>query len=168
MNTKTKFTRIVFALLLALSAIGFSTSAALADRPVKYELSIPVSDTLKNFCSFPVNIDSIYKITGTDFLDNNGVIIRSHWHMVAQDTFTANGKTLVGIPFSYNIELLWDGNNITSFIVNGVVEKVQLPGGGIFNPAGHTDLSATPYATFLTPDKGNPGNIDGFCAALAP
>jgi hypothetical protein len=171
MNTKSKFTRFVFALLLALSALGITTSTALADKPTKWEFSLTNGPLeLVDVCSFPISITVAINISGTEFVDQNGVLIRSFQHSDQQDTFTANGKTLVGIPYTYNIEILYDSNGaVTHLYADGVIEKVPLPDGSLFISAGRVDFTDHPGAiVILSPDHGNPGNIEGFCAALAP
>jgi hypothetical protein len=171
---KTKFTRFFIALLLALSILGVSASVALADQPVKYDFMVPdIYAQLTDICPFPIDIYSTINVMGIDYVDKSGVVTNTFWHFVTQDRIEANGKTLFGAPYRYNIFVLWDNSDLNNptvarMITNGVVEKMVLPGGGVFNPAGRTDLSVTPFATFLTPDHGNVGNISGLCEALAP
>ncbi len=169
MNTRKKFTRIVFILLFALSAIGISTSAAAATSPVKYDVTITDGAVLTDVCSFPVAVSSTFTITGIDFFDKNGVLTMTLWHFELQDTLTANGNTLVGIPYKYNIQLTWDRDgNVTGWYVSGIFEKIWLPGKSLFIPAGRADMTDNPFGFTLSPDKGNLGNIEGLCAALAP
>jgi len=173
MITKNKSTRFVFALLLALSAIGISTLAALADRPVKSEYTETGDAVLTDVCSFPVGVSWIVNATEIDFLDTSGAVTavtKVYLHRVEQDTFTANGKMLVGLPFTFNLEILFDSSgNPTHGYADGITEKIPLPDGSLFISAGRLDFAAHPGATFiLSPDKGNPGNVAGFCAALAP
>ncbi len=171
MNTKTKIPRFVFALALALSALGISASAALAAQPVKWEFTFSVPDIpLTDVCSFPIWVTVNITIHGIDFFDESGALTRSFQHYAQQDTFTANGKTLVGIPYTYNMEFLIDSSGTAVHIyADGVFEKVPLPDGSLFISAGRADFAAHPGQGFLlSPDKGNPGNVAGFCAALAP
>jgi hypothetical protein len=170
MNTKIKFTRFIFALLLVISALGISTSTALADKPVKYEYTFPWNDVLSDICSFPINIVGINNYMEIDFFNKSGSLTRIYVHGVQQDTYSANGKTLVGLPYTYNVEMLFDSSgNITNNYANGVYEKIPLPDGSLFISAGRTNFMEHPNVGFLiSPDKGNPGNIAGFCAALAP
>ncbi len=169
MNTKIKFLRFVFALALALSALGVSTFAALAAQPAKYEFTIVVSDVLTDVCSFPVGIESAFSGTGIDFFDASGALTRIFNHVVSQDKFTANGKELVGIPYTWNGKFLFDSSgNLTHFYVVGVFEKIPLPDGSLFVSAGVLDVVAHPGVMFfISPDMGNPGNVAGFCAALS-
>jgi len=58
---------------------------------------------------------------------------------------------------------------VTHTFASGLVEKVPLPDGSLFVSVGRVDFVAHPGVEFiLSPDKGNPGNVAGFCAALAP
>ncbi|HET8707854.1 MAG TPA: hypothetical protein VFM46_16245 [Pseudomonadales bacterium] len=166
MTTKSRF---IIALVLALSVIGFSAPAVLADSPVMYEIG-PIYDNavLSDMCSFPVSLSMTYTIAATDFFDQSGMLIRTHFHVFNQDTFSANGKTLVGLPYQANAEVRWNSDGtVASFYVNGVFEKVPLPN-GTFNAAGRKDVTDNPFGFSLTPDNGTPGNIAGLCAALAP
>lgn len=170
MNTKIKFTRFVFALVFALSALAVTASAAQAGPPTKSENSFSLDGSLVGACSFPVNVQASITNTEIDFFDSSGTLVRSFQHTVEQDTFTTNGKTLVGIPFTFNMEWLFDSDgNLIHIYVAGVTETVPLPDGSVFRSAGRADLTNHPGTDFvISPDKGNPGNVDGFCAALAP
>ena len=170
MNSRTKLTSFFIALLLALSAIGASASVALADQPVKTEGSSDFPVVLTDVCSFPVDVEAHIDFTEMDFYNKDGDLIRIYYHIVEQDRFSANGNTLVGLPFTFNLEILFDSDgNIIHNYAYGIVEKIPLPDGSLFISAGWLDFAAHPGAIFLiTPDRGNPGDIEGFCAALAP
>jgi hypothetical protein len=173
-ESKTKMKNIIirsiFMLTLVLSVLGVSTSAALADSPVKYQFTLNDPGILTDTCSFPVNIYPNTLVTAMDFFDKNGALIRTEGFAVEQDMFTANGKTLYSVVYKYNGQFLYDSSgNFSHVYVNGPAVKVPLPDGSLFIAAGRSDFMAHPGASFiLTPDKGNPGNIAGFCAALAP
>ena len=174
MNTIIKFTRFVFALALALSALGVSAPAALAAPPVHLEYPLELSGDITDLCSFSIHNEANLRVREIDFFDKSGALTRIYEQVVEQDTFTANGKTLVGLPFTFNIEMFFDSDgNMTGFLAAGVLERVPLPDGKMFVSAGRLDAFAYlldhPEAVFiLTPDKGNPGNLAGFCAALSP
>ena len=173
MNTKIRFKRFVFALVLALSTLVFATSTALAQKPVKTEYTIPPQPiTLEGICSFPIVQVATASVTETDFFDQSGSLIRMHFHLVEQDTFTANGNSLVGMPYAFNFTWLFDSEgNLTYCYMDGVLEKIWLPDGSLFISAGRVDWDIATRGIpvpILSPDKGNPGNIAGFCKALAP
>jgi len=168
MNTKIKFMRFVFVLVLTLSTLGISVSTALADKPTKYEFSFTDSYVLKDICPDQIDVNLSVSATGTDFFDKDGALIRTKFHFVEQDTFTANGTTLVGLPYTFNVENLYDkSGNPTHVYATGVIEKIPLPEGSLFISAGQVDFAAHGFPTFiLSPDKGNPGNVAGLCAAF--
>jgi hypothetical protein len=91
-------------------------------------------------------------------------------HVVEQDTFTANGTTIVGLPFTFSMQFHYDsGGNLTHMYVNGVFERIPLPDGSLFISAGRVDFVDHGVPGFiLSPDHGNPGNLAAFCAALTP
>ncbi len=155
-------------LTLALSLLP--ASIALAAKPAKYEFSFNSPGVLEGVCSFTVYVDSAVTATGIDFYDESGLLIKTSYLFNEQDTFTANGKTLVGIPFSFHLEWIFDGSgNPVHIYSDGVMEKIWLPDGSLFVSAGRVDFTKHPGAAYLlSPDKGNPGNVAGFCAALAP
>jgi hypothetical protein len=121
-------------------------------------------------CAFPVTVDATGSGTEIDFFDSGGALTRTQLHVTEQGTYSANGKSLVGAPITYNISILFDNSgNITKAVISGVIAKAPLPDGGLFISAGHVDLAARGFPTFiLTPDVGATVNLDRFCAALAP
>jgi hypothetical protein len=154
----------------ALGIIGLAQPAA-ADPPTRQDIDVTDSTVLTDICSFPVTVDLRQTGTETVFSDRNGNITRVEVHAVEQDVFTANGKTLMGLPYTYNIHVLFDRDTgeVTHAYATGVASRVPLPGGDLFLTAGRLDFIAHPDAAFLLqPDVGAQGNLQGFCAALAP
>lgn len=165
---KTKIVRSIFALMLALSVLGISASAALADQPPKGEWIFENSVVANDLCSFPVTVNTFAYVTEHDYLDKNGVLLEIKYHFRIQDTFLANGKTLVGLWYTANLQYLFDSSgNMIQLITSGEVEKVPLPDGSLFISAGRSYLD--PNTQFVaTPDRGHSGNVEALCAALAP
>ena len=158
---------LMIALVLAASAAIFASPAAAAE-PTKRPYSGVASNSITGVCSFTFDVSSIMRGTEIDYFDKSGALTRIFAHQVEQDTFTANGKTLVGIPFTFNMEILFKNGSLKNLFADGVVEKIPLPDGSLFISAGRVDFAAHPGATYLlSPDKGNPGNVAGFCAALS-
>jgi hypothetical protein len=148
----------------------FASSAA-ADQPTRTEFTNTFSSVLTGVCSFDIAVDSTVSGFAINYFDTSGALTKIIVHEVEQDTFTANGKTLVGsIPFTNSIEVFFDSSgNLTNLFANGVFEKITLPDGSLFVSAGRVDFFDHPGVGFLiTPDEGNSGNLAGFCAALAP
>lgn len=162
-----KLFAIVFALAVALNA-----SNALAQKPVKSEWPYTPSGTIAagTLCNFDINYDLKMNVAETDFFDLQGNLTRMDCHIVTQDTYSANGKSLVSMPFAYNIRWLFDNDgNLIHLYADGIVEKIWLPDGSLFISAGRLDFVAHGLPDIiLSPDHGNPGNIARFCAALAP
>ncbi len=160
---------LVIVTVVAVSAAVFALPAA-ADKPTKSEYLLNLSGDLTDVCSFPVHVEAKINTTELDFFDASGALTRIVQHQVEQDTLTANGKTLVSIPFAFNFEIPFDSSgNATHVYTNGILEKVPLPDGSLFIAAGRVDWLNHPGAVFiLSPDKGTSGNVAGFCAALAP
>jgi len=92
---------------------------------------------------------------------------RETLHVVEQDTFSANGVTLVGDPYSFYISLTWVDFEPVAYTLSGHLEKVRLPDGSIFMAAGRIDLLATEAELPLVPDHGVVKNQDAFCEALS-
>jgi hypothetical protein len=157
------------ALATATSAAVFASTAA-ADRPIVSHFTLTQTATLTDACSFPITVDSTADLTETDFVDQSGALTRLTFDGVDQDTFTANGNTLVGEPYHLHVTFVFDeSGNVTHIYGQGIVEEVRLPDGSLFIAAGRADFVAhgTP-AFLLTPDVGATVNLAGFCAALAP
>jgi hypothetical protein len=86
-------------------------------------------------------------------------------HSAEQDTFSANGKTLVSQVYHFSLQGFFDENGDVTVVGHGVLVRVPLPGGGVFIGAGRVDS----FGNFsLSPDHGAFKNLEGFCAALSP
>ncbi len=169
MNQLVKFTRFIVALMLALGAIGFSATTALAAAPQNYDYSYSGSWTFTDLCSFPVTWN--YNESGheIDFYDENSGVSTYTIHDRMQDTYSANGITLVGDPYVTNYIFKYDsnGNRIYAW-EQGQGEMIHTPSGGIlyltagrWNWALHTEPK-------IPSDIGNPGNVAALCAAMTP
>jgi hypothetical protein len=153
-----------------LAAAAFAQTAA-AVEPIREDVSFTGTAVLADVCAFPVNVEFTVTGTQTTFFDQNGNITRIQIHNVEQDVFSANGKTLVGLPFTFNIQVLFDPDSgeVTHVFASGVASRVPLPGGDFFLTAGRIDFAAHPGEPFIVqPDVGAQGNLEGFCAALSP
>jgi hypothetical protein len=154
----------------ALGVVGLAQPAAAAE-PTRQDFTVTDTTVLTDVCPFPVTVELTMTGTRIDFFDENGTLTRIELHSVEQDVFTANGKTLVGLPYTFNTHVLFDPQtgDVTHVYATGVVSRVPLPGGDLFLTAGRADFTAHPGAAFLLqPDVGAQGNLAGFCAALAP
>jgi hypothetical protein len=157
--------------LLALAALvataSFSSTAA-ADQPTVRHFDATFTAVLSE-CGFPVEVSSSAQLKETIF-DQSGAISKLLFQGVGQDTFSANGKTLTGVPFHLNAMFVFDSSgNVERASGQGIVEMVRLPDGSLFTTAGRVDFVARNFPPFvLVPDVGATVNLAGFCAAPAP
>ena len=170
LSTRRLLVRCLMIAFVVAASVAIFASPAAADQPAKSEFTSNGSADITGVCPFTVHVEFTSSNTLISFFDASGTFTRGYMHVVEQDTFSANGKTLVGIPYVYNGTALFDSSgNMTQLIARGLLAKVPLPDGSLFTSAGWLDVMAHPDLTFhLAPDKGNPGNVAGFCAALAP
>jgi hypothetical protein len=157
------------ALACVLAAAVFASGAA-ADRPVVTHSTFTQTNPLTDACSFPITVDSFAAdLTETDFVDQSGAITSISFRGDVQDTFSANGNTLVSEPYELNVVILFDDSgNVTHIYGHGIIDRVRLPDGSLFIGAGRVDFVAHGTPPFiLTPDVGATVNLDGFCAALS-
>ena len=157
------------ALSLVPAALFAFTATARAEKPVTFPFAIAGTQVWTDGCSFPVNVDISLNGTGTAFMED-GTPKRVHLHITEQDTFSANGKSVTGMLYTFNMELGFDsGGNLTQQVSTGVAGKARLPDGGLFIAAGQIDFAAQGFPVFsFSPDSGTVQNLDGLCAALAP
>jgi hypothetical protein len=101
--------RLLFIVAAAmLGAAAFAQSAA-AVAPIREDFTFTdATAVLTDVCSFPVTVVFSGSGTETDFFDENGNLTRVLIHQIEQDVFTANGETLVGLPYTFNLQVLFD------------------------------------------------------------
>jgi len=152
---------------VAVAATVFAASAG-AVPPVTSDQVFASTNDLTGVCPFTIRVDSEGTGRESDFYDHDGTQTGALIHVVEQDVFTANGKTLQSLPYTF--ELHFDGAppNFAHIYSTGIVSRIPLPDGRTFLSAGRVDFVAHPGAGFLlTPDVGRSGNVAGFCAALS-
>jgi hypothetical protein len=152
---------------LAIAAL-IPPSLAAAGTPEKISFEFTGSTTVTTFCPFPIDITFSVQGHQVEFLDESGELVSANTHITEQDTFSANGKTLVGEPFTFNIFWLFEGDDAIGVVARGVAEKVRLPNGRLFLSAGVIDFVAQAVDFSIRTDPGRTGDIDAFCAALSP
>jgi hypothetical protein len=69
-----------------------------AEQPVKWEATETVIGVDIDLCPFPVAVAEHTNSSIIGWAGENGAWIRGHDHVSEQDTFSANGKTLVSLP----------------------------------------------------------------------
>ena len=157
--------------LIAGAVLGAAVLAtyAAAGPPTKVSFDSMFSDHgLTGICSFPLDNAGSFRGTETDFFDQGGNLVRVELHVTEQDTFSANGKTLPGEPYTFNIFISFEAGEVTAILSRGVAEKIPLPDGKLFISAGVVDFLAQGVPFSIRTDHGVTGDIDAFCAALSP
>ena len=155
--------------LVALSATGVLAQPAAATGPTRVPFEDTTTVVVEDICSFPVTITSTVVGTETTFYDQTGAVTRIQIHVVEQDVFSANGESLTGLPYTFNIRVLFEDGEVTHVYASGLVARVPLPDGTVFLSAGRLDFAAHPGSEFrIVPDVGRSGDVAAFCAALAP
>jgi hypothetical protein len=161
------------ALLLAVMVGSFPLAHAApagAVPPTRTPFSFTADPlVLGDICSFPVTVVSNLRGTETDFTNESGALTMLLIYNVEQDTFSANGKTLTGEPYTFEIQVLFDENgDVTHVYASGTVETIRFPSGTLFISAGRVDFEAHPGSIFLiAPDVGVTGDVAAFCGFFA-
>src|SRR5215469_13562267 len=164
--------RLTVSLVVFGAAIGLTVvfaPMATADQPVITQKTTSATTVLTGACSFPITVDFTVGETDTFFFDQSGTLIRESAIAKEQDNFSANGKSLTGLPYTVTLVALFDSSgNITQLHADGVIEEVPLPDGSVFQSAGRVDFAAHGFPDFtITSDWGSARNLTGFCAALS-
>jgi hypothetical protein len=156
-------------LFAAVAAATVFASAASAAEPTISTYSVTGTATLSGVCSFDVSVTANVTVTEIDYFNADGSLDRIYFHTVEQDTFSANGKSITGEPYTGNSEILFDSTGAVTHIYGaGVAERIVLPDGTFFLSAGRSDFINHPEASFLlSPDVGHSGDVAAFCAALS-
>jgi len=163
---KAKVFGAVFVVVCAMAVV----QAAAAVPPTSLTLTNSGTQTIPagELCAFPVQFGFSWTRTFTTFFNDDGSIRARHSYGPEQDTFSANGKMLVGDPYQVNILRTFESGVPVGASSQGVVERVRLPDGGVYIVAGYGDLLSFGGGAFFTVDRGNSGNnVDAFCAALS-
>lgn len=162
--------RLVLRIAVLLCALA-APAAADAAEPTRTSFDVQFTNIVTTLCAFPVTVDSTLSGTQTNFFDNSGVQTSSHFAITEVDVFSANGNTLVGLPYHTSLRAILDPSdpNIQlSAVATGVQARIPLPDGSTFLSAGRLDFIQHPGEFFLlTPDTGRSGDLAAFCAALA-
>ncbi len=104
-----------------------------ASMPIHQTFTFPVDETDNGLCGFPIAIHSEATVDDTQFLDEQGNIVREFVRFsIADGTFSANGVSLRQGSNHNTTMIQYDelGNAVTITTV-GVGTQVFLPDGGV-------------------------------------
>ena len=143
-------------------------SPAQAAHPVRETVVNTSTAVVTSLCSFPVTVTFNATAERLSFYDESGALVRIAEHVLEQDTYTANGRTLEGLPYTYNVQARFDdAGELEHVYASGLVSRVPLPDGSVFRAAGRIDFVAHGFEFVPAPDWGTPVNTAAFCAALS-
>ncbi len=160
--------RAALAPVVAVLTMGGVAVPAGAAPPTREPISSAGSYVIDDLCPFP--IDATTQNTGEQrtSYDRDGDVVQVASHITATDTFSANGTTLTGLPYRYNIRTVIDDGEVQHVYVSGILIRVALPDGKVFKTAGRLDFLAHLDDDFVAvPDKGGAIDLAPFCAALS-
>jgi hypothetical protein len=143
-------------------------SPARAAQPVHEPLDSTSTAVVTTLCSFPVTVTFQFTGERTSLYDGDGTLVRFIEHGVERDTYSANGQTLEGLPYTFNVQAPFNpSGEFETLYTSGMVSRVPLPDGSVFRAAGRIDFVAHSFEFVAVPDWGTPVNTAALCAALA-
>ena len=159
--------RRLLATVLAVMAVASLAETAEANTVIRDSVNVTFAVSVTNLCSFPVTITGTETGTRTRYFDNAGVKFMAIFQLTEQDTFSANGVSITGLPYSFMLERDFTNGVFTSQVATGEQEKLVLPNGTLFVSAGFLDFLAQGGGIDgLSPEHGVTGDIGALCAAL--
>lgn len=152
---------VVFGCAFAASAYGAKPQTF----PVLDDHTVAVTD----ICAFPVSVTIHAEGRVRLYLDSTGNVTMIQAQIRETDTFSANGHTIVGLPYHLSDQLRFDANGNPTEKVTGLVERLRLPNGKMFISAGRLVPPPDSGGGFsIAPTVGHTGDVAALCAALAP
>jgi hypothetical protein len=154
----------------AIAAVAlFATAAgAYGAKPQTIPITGPNTAVLTDVCPFPVTVVSQASGTGRIYVDGAGNLTMFQAHVTETDTFTANGNSIVGLPYHLTDILHVNADGTVREQVTGVAERLRLPDGRMFISAGRFIVPPNDAGGFtLSPTTGHTGDVAALCAALA-
>jgi hypothetical protein len=138
-----------------------------ATPPLVEEFDVTFSGPVEGICSFPVQLDVVSHRRRMTFFNKDGIQTHQLVHGTEQDTLSANGVTLVGLPYTFDIRREYDvtGALLTQQLT-GTQALFPLPDGTTFRASGQATVG--PDAGFiLAVDHGRSDDPAALCAALS-
>ncbi len=157
-------------MMLAIATFAFSflafAPAAAANTVFHDQYTDSVTVEISGVCALPFTIhEDVWANETVNFAPDGSLLVA--WTARVQDTFSANGKTLVGEPSTSRSTAIFDADgNLVGGSIAGLIEKIRLPDGTFFIAAGRV-LVPVPGGLNLAPDHGISGDVSALCAALA-
>jgi hypothetical protein len=154
--------------VIAAVALFASVGVAYGAKPITFPIAGPTTGVVTDICPFPVMVSSEGTGTGRAYMDNAGNLTMIQAHVTETDTFSANGNTIVGLPYHANDIIRFNADGTVREQVTGVVERLRLPDGRMFISAGRYIPPPNIGSGFtLAPTNGHTGDVGALCAALS-
>jgi hypothetical protein len=161
-------TLLVSAAVLAAVAVFAQPAAAVPPTRTDFAGAGNFPLAAGTLCSFSIDVNYTQEGTTTTFYDDGGAMSRRISHGTEQDTFSANGQTLVGDRYELTFISEFENGVLVAYHGDGILERVHLPDGGIFIVAGRVDVLSAGGGFIVSVDSGNSGNnLAAFCDALS-
>jgi hypothetical protein len=160
----------LFAVVAAVALIALPASAKAAPPTVVHVGPFSFSGVTLDagtLCDFPISFSGTQEYTQTTFYESDGTTVAMRITQgTEQDTFSANGKTLVGDEYHFTFRSLFENGTRVAVYEYGNTERVPLgDGSSVYIVAGETLVTGS---VVLSVDNGNSGNnVAAFCAALS-
>lgn len=152
---------LVLGLGLTLGPIALSSAAQAASGGNRVPLDLTGTFIVDNVCAFPITVDGHAVGAQTVVDTGHGSIVRIH--LVETDVWMANGHSATGTyTFETQVTLDGDGNTVSVF-QTGMIVRIPLPNGEVFQVSGR---SVADQAFTATADHGVTKNTDALCAFL--
>lgn len=159
--------RLIVALVAALVASLALAATAGAGKPQQFSFSFEDSFVDTQSCSFPVEVSFVGTISGLEFFDKSGNLVRvqAKGKDVGTVTNPANGKTASGVDNWLETFDVASGE----YAIRGLYFHLNFPGAGIvLLDAGHIRFDANGDVIHLAgPHQAFQGDFAAMCAALA-
>jgi hypothetical protein len=160
----------LFAIVLALVLAALPASAKAAPPTVVHGGPFSFSGITLDagtLCDFPISWSGTQEYTQTTFYESDGTTVAMRiTEGTEQDTFSANGKTLVGDEYHFTFREVFENGTRVATYAYGNAERVPLgDGASVYIVAGETLVRSS---AIFSVDHGNSGNnVAAFCAALS-
>jgi hypothetical protein len=160
--------RITLGIATLVSCVAVFAASAVASPPLKTPLNITINREVAGICPFPIRIQGTQTGQQIDFFDADGRLVRRQRHGVEAVTLTANGQTLTADPFHFNIIVHFGPTGtVEHAYLSGLVFRVPLPDGTVFQSAGRLDFIAQGVNFAVIPEVGASGDVGALCDALS-
>jgi hypothetical protein len=151
--------------VLLILVVLASPASAVKPQPFFEEFEDVFTDT--ESCDFPIDVSFVGSLSGLEFFDRDGNLVRvqAHGSDVGTITNPANGKAATGVDHWLEVFDVESGESA----ILGLFFHLNFPGAGVvLIDAGHIRFDADGNVVHLAgPHQAFEGDLEEVCAALA-